>query len=401
MRVTDSYRYELFKNNLAMLKTRLGRTEEMIASEKKILSPSDDPVGTSQYMGLTAQKSTNSQYVKNMQQLSTLGGTYETSANSISDILTTAKQVATTMASDTQDASTRLTAAQQVETLIEQLVTIGNSKVGSTYVFGGKKSDTAAFTLNTTDYSVTFNGTGDVPKVQIANGQTEDMGISGKTFFGTGTVDTVGTNLTDPAKGIAISGITTVNSVQADTYTVSTTAGPGPGQVDLSLTGSNGETETVTVTVPTGSNTTDVNFSTLGITVKVNSGLTATSFTTGNSADQFGVGSSDMFVTLKKLKEALETNNTQSITDSLDKINKTVDLLANDLSYVGTYTNKLSNFSDTMKNNNTNLQTVMSSIMDVDTVQAYTDYTTLTNVYEASLSVLAKMQKMNILDYFS
>ena len=52
-----------------------------------------------------------------------------------------------------------------------------------------------------------------------------------------------------------------------------------------------------------------------------------------------------------------------------------------------------------MANNNISLQTVMSSIMDVDTVQAYTDYTTLTNAYEASLSVINKMQQMNILDY--
>ena len=400
MRVTDSYRYEIFKNNLAVLKARLGRNEEMIASEKKILSPSDDPVGTSQYMKLTTQKITNSQFIKNIQQLSTLGGAYESAANSMTDILTAAKQVATTMASDTQDATTRLTAAEQVETLMEQLVTIANSKVGSTYIFGGKKSDTAAFTLDTTDYSVQFNGSGDVSKVQIANGQTEDMGISGKRFFGTGTVDTVGTNLANPTKGIAISGITTDNSVKADTYTVFTTAGAVAGQVNLSITGTDGSTETVAVTVPTGSDTTSVNFSALGITVEVNSGLTAASFTTNGSADQFSVGSSDMFVTLKNLRDALKANNTKGITDSLDKINKSVDLVANDLSYVGTYTAKLSNFSDTMTNNNTNLQTVMSSIMDVDTVQAYTDYTTLTNAYEASLSVLAKMQQMNILDYF-
>ena len=183
MRVTDSYRYEIFKNNLAILRSRLAKNEEMIASEKKILAPSDDPVGTSQYMQLTAQKNTNSQFIKNVQQLSTLGGAYETAANSVSDVLTNAKALATTMASDTQDADTRKTAATEIESLIEQLVTVGNSKVGSTYIFGGKRSDTQAFTLNNADYSVTFNGSNEVSRVQIATGQTENMASRGKNFL--------------------------------------------------------------------------------------------------------------------------------------------------------------------------------------------------------------------------
>jgi flagellar hook-associated protein 3 FlgL len=298
MRVTDSYRYETFKNSLSMLKERLAKSEEMIASEKRILSPSDDPVGTSQYMQLNAQKDTNSQYVKNIQQLSTYGGTYETAANSVSDVLASAKELATTMASDTQDASTRKIAAGEVESLIEQLVTVGNSKVGNTYVFGGKKSNTTAFTLNTTDYSVTFNGSSEVSKAQIASGQTTDMGISGETFFGTGAGST-----------------------------------------------------------------------------------------------------SNIFAALKDLRDALNSNDRTAIGGCLDKIDNAVDLASNDLSNVGTFTRKLTGFSDTMTNNNINLQTVMASIMDVDTVQAYTDYTTLTNAYEASLSVVNKMQQMNILNY--
>ena len=297
MRVTDSYRYEVFKNSLSILKERLAKTEEMIASEKKILAPSDDPVGTSQYMQLKAQKETNSQYVKNIQQLSTLGGAYETAANGVSEILAKAKELATTMASDTQDASTRQTAAAEVESLIEQLVTVGNSRVGSTYIFGGKRSNTTSFTLNA-DYSVTFNGSNEVSKVQIATGQTENMGISGEKFFGTAA---------------------------------------------------------------------------------------------GSTNNIFGA--------LKDLRDALDNNDRTAIGASLDGIDNAVDLAANDLSYVGTYNNKITNFSDTMTNNNISLQTVMASIMDVDTVQAYTDYTTLTNAYEASLSVINKMQQMNILDY--
>ncbi|MBA4416617.1 MAG: flagellar hook-associated protein 3 [Syntrophus sp. (in: bacteria)] len=297
MRVTDSYRFQSFQSSIATSKERMNKIEEMISSSRKILTPSDDPVGTAEYMQLQTQNNTNIQYLKNLQRLTTLGGYYETTANTVKGVLNTAKQLATTMASDTQNATTRKDAATNVEGLIEQLVTAGNTKVGNTYIFGGKKSNTAAFTLNA-DYSVTFNGSSDVLKVQTSSGQTEKMGISGQTFFGT------------------------------------------------------------------------------------------------------AIGSTDnMFAALKDLKDALESNSTTGISGSLDKIGNAVDLAANNISYVGTYINKVSSLTDTLTNNNINLQTVMSDIMDVDTIQAYSDYTTLNNIYEASLTVLTKMQKMNILNY--
>jgi flagellar hook-associated protein 3 FlgL len=299
MRVTDSYRFQSLQSNVATSKKRMSKIEEMISSSKKILTPSDDPVGAATYMQLRTQNNTNIQYLKNLQHLTTLGGFYETTANTVKDILISAKELATTMASDTQDATTRRDAATKVEGLIEQLVTVGNTKVGNTYVFGGKKSNAAAFTLNEADYSVTFNGSSDVLRVQTSSGQTEKMGISGQTFFG------------------------------------------------------------------------------------------------ANGA------SNNIFAALKELKDTLESDDTTGISGSLDKINSAVDLAANNISYVGTYNNKISNLTDTLTNNNINLQTVMSDIMDVDTIQAYSDYTNLTNIYQASLTVLSKMQNMNILNYIS
>jgi len=99
MRVSDSYKFQSFQTNISSVKEQLQKIATMISSQKKILSPSDDPAGTSEYMQFQAQTDTNSQYIKNLQQLSTLGGTYETAANSVTDILTSAKQLATTMAS--------------------------------------------------------------------------------------------------------------------------------------------------------------------------------------------------------------------------------------------------------------------------------------------------------------
>ena len=110
-------------------------------------------------------------------------------------------------------------------------------------------------------------------------------------------------------------------------------------------------------------------------------------------------GASDIFATMKTFKTALENNDTTAIASSLDALNKGVDVVANDLSAVGTYNNMVTNDTNTLNTANTSLQTTMSNITDVDVAQAYSDFTTLSTSYEASLSMLSKMQQMNVLDY--
>ena len=296
MRVTDNLRFESFKRSVTNLKERLDKNQEKISSQKKILTPADDPVGAGQYVQLTAQKNKNDQYTKSLNQLTSLAGTYETAVNGISDVLNRAKQLAVNMSSDTVDATTRKTAASAVEGMIQELVILGNTKAGNSYVFGGMKSDSAAFTLDSTTYGVTFNGTTDVPRVAVAAGQTENLGMSGQTAFGTGT-------------------------------------------------------------------------------------------------------SSDIFAALKGLRDGLLANDKNAIKGSLDTIGAGVDLTANNLSYMGTYSTRIEDLTQNVSNSNLLLETNMSQIMDVDMVGALTDYNLLTTAYETALTVMGKLQSTNILNY--
>ena len=113
MRVTDNYKFESFKNSVLYIQRKLQKNQDQISSQRKILSPSDDPVGTSQYIQLNAQQARNDQYVKNLDRLTTLSGMTETSINSIADVLTQAKELATQMASDTVTAETRAAAVSR------------------------------------------------------------------------------------------------------------------------------------------------------------------------------------------------------------------------------------------------------------------------------------------------
>jgi len=182
MRVTDKLRFDIFKNNLAALKEQLDKTQNIIASGKKIMAPSDDPVMASRSGELEAQKNQNDQFSRNLGQLKTLSSFYDTSLTKIEELLTRVKELTVSQSSDNMDASTRLTASEEVKGIIEQLVSIGNSKIGSTYIFGGQRANSVPFSLDA-DYNVTYSGTSDVSSVYVDNTTRENAGISGERVF--------------------------------------------------------------------------------------------------------------------------------------------------------------------------------------------------------------------------
>jgi|GEM_PF-342477 flagellar hook-associated protein 3 FlgL len=299
MRVTDSFRFQTYTATLSTLESQMDTLTNQVASGKKVLVPSDDPASYARNMQITAEQSQNTQYASNLNSLQANGAYYQTSLNSIGDILTTVKQLAVQMSSSTVDASSRSAAADQVDSYIQQLAAVGNTKVGDTYIFGGEKANGAAYTLDSTTNSVTFNGTDNVAKVAVNTSTTVDASISGNTVF-TGTVN--GQNV-------------------------------------------------------------------------------------------------DIFATLQQFGNDLANNDTAAVQADLTDIGNCVDLTANNLAYVGTYTKNISSLLTTNTTTGTTLTETSDNLVDVDTAQAYSDYTTLSTAYQAALYVMSKAESLSILNY--
>ncbi len=227
MRVADRIRYDTFKANLAALKEKIDKNQNMVASQKKILVPSDDPGSMAKAIQLDTEKNLNAQYKKNLESLTTLDAFYDSTIQKVDDVLTRAKELAVAQASDNMSASTRATAAEEVKGLIEQLVALGNTKLGSNYIFAGKKSGasysigletfTAPFRLdanyNVTYYGFAMNAIPDdyraVPKVYVDRGTTENAGFSGADLFSSSGVDVFGVlkDLKDSLEANNVTGI--------------------------------------------------------------------------------------------------------------------------------------------------------------------------------------------------
>ncbi len=189
MRVGDSFQFQTYASTLMNLKSQMDQATQEISSGEKVIAPSDDPSAYAQNLEVLAEQSQNTQYKSNLTSLQTLSGYYQNSLNTVSNVLTSAEQLAEQMASDTQDATTRTSAASEVGSMIDELVTVGNTKVGDTYIFGGEDAGTAPYQSDGT-----FVGSSQVGQVAVDSSSTMAAGISGNTIFN-GTVDGQSVNI--------------------------------------------------------------------------------------------------------------------------------------------------------------------------------------------------------------
>lgn len=183
MRIPDNLRYKLFQMSIKNVGKQMDDITNKLATQKNINVPSDDPIRYATSIQYSAQLSQGTQYNTNLQRLSTLVSMYDVSFTNIVSQLSDVTQMANTYA--TMDASMRQAAAENMKSIIEQIVTVGNSRLGDTYIFGGKQAGDPPLQLNS-DYSVTFNvgqRGEDATRIYVDNNQTSQYGISGREAF--------------------------------------------------------------------------------------------------------------------------------------------------------------------------------------------------------------------------
>ena len=186
MRISDSIRYKLFQMNVSKVGQQLDDIEKKISTQKNINAPSDDPIKYTTNVQYDAERSLGAQYNNNLQRLNTMISMYDVSFSAVSSQLDNLAQMANNF--DAMGPDLRFSAVEQIKGMIEQFVTIGNTKLGNSYIFGGQQADAPPFQLNN-DYSVTYNvgqyGE-DATKIYVDKDQTGKYGISGReAFYGT------------------------------------------------------------------------------------------------------------------------------------------------------------------------------------------------------------------------
>jgi len=141
MRITENMRYGSLIDSLGRAQGSYGSLMEQMASQKKINRPSDDPVGTTRVLDFRGVRDTIAQYGRNIENADAWLKLSETKLENISDLIGKAREAGI----NDQSSRTRQVLAQNVGSLLEEILSLANSKFGDRWLFAGSRTGEAPF----------------------------------------------------------------------------------------------------------------------------------------------------------------------------------------------------------------------------------------------------------------
>ncbi|MDQ7096263.1 flagellar hook-associated protein FlgL [Desulfosporosinus sp. PR] len=110
-------------------------------------------------------------------------------------------------------------------------------------------------------------------------------------------------------------------------------------------------------------------------------------------------GSGGILDTLNRLSTALRSNDSTTVSNLLGTIDDNVNTVIDLNSDLGARINRVTAIQSQLDSTSLSLQTNLSSVQDADMAQTITDFTSQQNVYQAALSVGAKIIQPSLVDF--
>ncbi|MDA8134456.1 MAG: flagellar hook-associated protein FlgL [Desulfobacteraceae bacterium] len=145
MRVPTISTYVNATYSLGSLTSRLQTANEINSTQKRINEISDDPLGLSQVLSLRNSIGNLDQIQTNV----TMGKSWlkgsESALDSVNDLILDAKTDVLRLANDSSTADERQDAIERINSILEQIVSLGNTQVNGSYIFSGTDTNVIPF----------------------------------------------------------------------------------------------------------------------------------------------------------------------------------------------------------------------------------------------------------------
>lgn len=182
MRITNSITARAQFEGLAANMAALLKSQAQATTGKRMQVASDDPAAATQIMTSQSSLAALDQYRTNVQRSSSRISLEDDVLQQMGDLLTRTKELGIAQATGTATAASNAAANAEVQQLFKEIVSLGNSKFGNEYLFGGEQSQTAPFAA--TGAGATLDYTTTTPQgsrsVAIGDGQTVTVAHDGK-----------------------------------------------------------------------------------------------------------------------------------------------------------------------------------------------------------------------------
>ncbi|MBL0488948.1 lateral flagellar hook-associated protein LfgL [Aeromonas veronii] len=159
------------------------RLDRQISTQKRILQPSDDPVGSVQLLGLQKEQVAMAQYQKNIANAKSQLSQGELQFETMTNMLMRLRELTQTAATGSLSDADRKAVASEVAIIKDGLLDLANARneSGSSLFTGSKVDQTALVKQASGDYS--YQGDNLVREVIIANGVTVGLNQTADQLF--------------------------------------------------------------------------------------------------------------------------------------------------------------------------------------------------------------------------
>jgi flagellar hook-associated protein 3 FlgL len=159
------------------------KTQNQIATGKRVTTPSDDPVAAARILRLEQEQSAIVQYQKNIDSAENSLMLEETQLDAVTNLLFRVRELATQAGNGALSQSERKGIAAELETRLDELFSLANTRNSSgEYIFGGYRGEQAPF-VNSGDGKFTYRGDDGQRYVQISDSTRVPTGDSGHAVF--------------------------------------------------------------------------------------------------------------------------------------------------------------------------------------------------------------------------
>jgi flagellar hook-associated protein 3 len=385
--IYNNVSYALYLHSVEM-----ARLQEQTTTGSRINRPSDDPSSAYRVITLNSQEKSLENYINN---ISDIIGTFEMSSTVIQEIkaaLTETRARLTQVTGGIYDEDARERTAEGINDLLEQAISLVNTKHMGQYVFGGNNTTTAPYLVERTNdriTSVTYQGDFENREIEVAPGlKSSSFQVGYDIFHSNDRSDPIFLGNTGAKAG------TGTSNVQGSTWlTVTGSAGNYTFSIDDGLSTFNTDGTDTNLAV-TDSRTGKILYID---TTEINS--------TGTELISIP-GTYDLFNMLISIRDVLK--NEKGLSDaqlrelydnSLNALGEINELIVQAEVFVGSKIGFLDDLKDNLQKLKYDAEDESTLLQEADIAQIAIDLSRREVLYQMSLSIAGKLMSISLLDF--
>ncbi|WP_306396741.1 flagellar hook-associated protein FlgL [Telluria beijingensis] len=182
MRISTLNLYNTSTNQLNNLQSALARTQMQLSTDRRLLTPADDPVASARALEVTQSQNINAQFATNRTSAKSSMGFVESALQNAGDLLQDIQELAVKGGNGTMLQSDREKLATELEGRLADLLGVANTADGAGgYLFSGYKTTTQPFTATAT--GAAYQGDSGVRQLQVSESRKVPLSASGAAVF--------------------------------------------------------------------------------------------------------------------------------------------------------------------------------------------------------------------------